>query len=483
MLPSVSVSELDGALGISNVASGPMMVLLGVSSSGTTNAPAAYARAKDITSAFGSGPTVEAAAYAIERYGKPVVFLRAETVTAGSYGELDDSSVAGTSTITLDAATHPFDDYEAGILFVAGGTRGTAGITYQWTLDGGRTLSAVTALGTATSITIPGSGGVKVDLGAGTIVAGDAVSFLCIAPAWDSSALSDALDALAAARINWEFVLIVGELDATDAGTVDAKLTSMHGDGKHRWAIGSARIPTVGETEAAYKTAMDAEYGDFTSTSLALCAGASKQLSSLSRRSYRRPVSMSAAPRIASVSEEVDVAELDLGALPGVSIRDANGNPDEHDEANNPGLDDSRFLTLRTWEGREGVFVTNPRIIAPTGSDFIFVQFRRVMNIARTTLETYLVNRLSKAIRVDKKTGFIREEDARDIESGANAALRSKLLKKPKASAVAFTLSRTDDILSTLTLTGQCRVVPLGYPKAIEVEVGFNNPALRVSAA
>ncbi len=58
------------------------------------------------------------------------------------------------------------------------------------------------------------------------------------------------------------------------------------------------------------------------------------------------------------------------------------------------------------------------------------------------------------------------------------AQLRDALLAKPKASAVRFSLSRDDNVLSTGTLTGELFVTPLAYPREIRIEVGFTNPAL-----
>src|SRR5690606_13341149 len=171
-VPSVNVTQLDGALGVMPPTAGRPMVVMGPATSGPLNTPAAFARDSDIKSTFGSGPTVEAACYALERYGRPVVFVRTgasepaaepeddeAVLTYGGCDSLDTSRVTGNSTITLDDAATCHDDYEAAIRFVKDGTVGTAGIEYQWSLDGGRTWSAVTALGTANSITIPGSGG------------------------------------------------------------------------------------------------------------------------------------------------------------------------------------------------------------------------------------------------------------------------------------------------------------------------------------
>jgi hypothetical protein len=93
------------------------------------------------------------------------------------------------------------------------------------------------------------------------------------------------------------------------------------------------------------------------------------------------------------------------------------------------------------------------------------------------------VRRLNHAVRVSSKTGYILEADALDIESGANAALRTAVLTVPDASAATFVLSRTDNLLANGTLHGDMRLIPLAYPTNMAIVVGFNNPASRLIAA
>ncbi len=478
--PSVSITELDGALGVLPTGS-KALALVGVSSSGPEDTPASYARVTDVVADFGIGPLVEAAAHYIETYGQPVVLVRTGQTVPGDEGTLDDSDFDGTSVVTLDTA-EPDDDFDIEIDFVTGGTIGTAGITYRYSTDGGRTWSAAQALGTAATITVPGTGGVNFDFGAGTVVAGDALRTRTKAPNWNATELGDALTALANSAIAWDLVEIVGPIDASAFDAIETKFASMVTAGKYKAWIGHARMPNLAESEATYLAALNTIFSAKASVHGVLCAGAEKLTSSVSGRKYRRPVSFVYAALEASVSEEVDVADVNLGPLTGVSIRDENGNPDEHDESINPGLDDARFTVLRTWDGIQGVYVNRPRLFSADGSDFQLLPHRRVMNIAHSVLRTYFIRRLNKAVRVDGATGYILEADAREIESGARAVLRAALLAKPKASAIEFTLSRTDNLLSTRTMTGSARIVPLAYPEQIELEVGFKNPALQVQA-
>lgn len=479
-LPGVTLTQLDGALGIQSSGRGKLLAVVGTSSIGTADQPASYAKITDLVAAFGYGPLVEAAAHAIRLFGKPVLCVKtAAASTIGAFGAITQPAT-GTATVTATAGAEPFDDYEVQIEVVLGGTVGTGPIHLRHSLDGGRNWSATVNIGTDLAYAIADTG-VSVDLSIGdTLVTGDLIDFLTSAPQYDNTELTAALTALQASSAAWETLHLTGEIDATFFDTADAFMASMATAGKYRNWVGNTRMPNAGETEAAYKTALDTIFSAKASTYGGLCAGAAKVLSAVSGRKYRRPISFHVAPYAHSVSEEVNIADINLGAMP-VDIRDANGNIDEHDEANNPGLDDSRFITLRTWgDDVQGVYVTRPRIFSASGSDFYLIPHRRVMNIALAALRAYFIRRANKEVQVDQATGYILEEDALEIEAGAKEIMRSVLLAKPKASAVQFALSRTDNLLSTLTFTGTARVIPLAYPEFIELEVGFLNPALAV---
>lgn len=484
--PAVRISEQDGQLGALPPSFGRPLAIVGTAASGPTNEPALFAGSagqKALIETFTAGPLVEAAALAIAR-GAAVCAVRAATSTEGSYPEDDVAEVTGggTSTVTVDDTTHPNDDYEVFVIFREGATIGQSGAVYQWSLDGGRTLSQPTALGTANSITLPGTGGIKIDFDAGTVLAGQTIAFRTKAPQWDNTSLGAALDALKTSSINWEICEILGDLDPTAFDVVEGRMAQILALGKDRCWIGHVRVPEAGESESAYRAALETDWASKATVLGGITAGSAEIVSAVSSRAYMRPPVFALGPLLATVSEEVDIAALDVGLLQGVSIRDRNGNPKHHDEHTSPGLDDLRFSTLRTWEEAQGVYFTNPRLFSPSGSDFEFIQHRRVMNLARSTLRAYFVRRLSKPIRVSRKTGFILEEEAVEIERGATRQLESVLLAKPKASDALCVLSRTDNLLSTKTITVTGKIVPLAYPKFIDVGMSFANPALQVIA-
>jgi len=476
--PAVTISELDGALGVLPPSAGQLMAFIGASSAGALNTPASYARVPDLIAAFGAGPLVEAAAYYIGATGRPALIVRSDASVAAAVSAVTHVGT-GTSVATIAASPTPADDYEYVIKFTLGGTIATGPISYQESYDGGRTYGPVKALGTAEEITL---GGTTFEFAAGTVVTGDTYAAVATAAQWSTADLTASLTALGNTLTAWEQLTIVGALDGNALDAIELKISGWRTSGKYKSWIASPRIPAVAESAATYIAAMGVIFSAKATKSGTVAGAAAKITSGVSGRKYRRPINFAIAAAQA-VSEEINIADVNRGSLPGVSIRDDNGNADEYDESLTPGLDDLRMTSLRTWDGYPGVYVNRPRLLSPDGSDFQLIPHRRVLNLTERVLRNYFILRLNKPIRVNATTGFILETEALDIEMGARAAMASALLAAPKASGVQFVLSRTDNVLSTKTLTGTARVIPLAYPEFIDITVGYENPALVVIGA
>jgi hypothetical protein len=583
--PQVTITVLDGQVGVLPPSSSKPLAIYGVSDSGTSylNLPATFSRKKAAIDALGRGPLVEAMCHALDRYGIPVCGVKsgasnagafldsvdaadgevenfvsgaggtsvasvaaspeptgahtyqilfvvgatigvagavyqiyrdgdlyiggaalgtdtditvdgvqidfaAGTLTAGrsvtfsttapieaSAGEVVDG-ITGSSAPTIAVSPLPVDDYEMKVLFVTGGTRGVTGIEYKISFDGGRTYGGKQALGTAVYIDTAGGG--RLNLGAGTIAANDYVTWPTVAPSPNSEEIADALQALRETKIAFEIVAPSHVVTADSFDVIDSAIQGMAAIGKYVGWIGNVRLPVGDETEAEYLASVSAAFASKETTYGNLCAGACEFASGVNGRKYRRPISFVVAAREAASSEEIHIADTNQGSMP-CSIRDADGNPKHHDELLNPGLDDARFTTLRTFEGLAGVYVNRSRCFSSEGSDFFLFTYRRVMNLANGALMTYFIRRLNKAVQVDKATGYITEVEALEIEQGALKILESRLRAKPKCSGVEFSLSRTDNVLSTRTLTGDARIIPLAYPDTINLTSAFKNPALQ----
>src|SRR5450432_115338 len=174
MIPTVSIKKADGQTGVVKPSSDGILAIVAPSERGPFNKPATYTRPELAEGDFGAGALVEAGAYVMDAAERQVVLLRGNPSVAAACGTFQYAG-AGTAPITA-GKTNPLDDFDVLVTFTSDGTVGTAGITYIWSLDGGLTPSPATALGVATTLTIPNSG-VSLAIGAGTILNGETLSF------------------------------------------------------------------------------------------------------------------------------------------------------------------------------------------------------------------------------------------------------------------------------------------------------------------
>lgn len=474
----VVIEQVDGALGVSGDVVGDVFAVVGTSSKGDVNYPVTFVNPSDIAAYFGEGPLVEHACYLAG--GKPVVCVRMPTVTDGSCGTIDVTKWSGTSVCSIHTGSKASFEFDVILEIVIGGTIGQAGVVLRYSLDGGYNWSAETSLGTANTFTIPNSGGVQFDFAAGTVIAGATASVRTIGPKEDSAGALAAQSALRLSSIAWDAIHVATPQDASGIASWDAFISDLWAKKKHKKGVVFVRDQNVGESNAAWQTALGVIRSTVTSIYLSVCAGYIRATSRASGRRYRFPVALSFSKRASEVSRptRTDLAEPALGPLPGVSIIDKNGALCEHDEDQYPGLDKLHFVVAKTIPGQTGVFLEKPNIFCPDGSDYYLWQYRSVINRVSDAVQLYLVSKLRKPIPVDKKTGFIRASVATDIDEGGKACIKDVVSEGPDASDYSFRISRTDNLLATNPLSHvTVRIVPLGYPNQFGVTIGFVNPA------
>lgn len=485
-IANVNITLLDGALGVlpSNLV-GHVAVVAGPASKGPLLQPVAFARPSDIETNFGYGAGVELGCAAIGRAAKACVFVRTGTTSVGAYGAIDSTNVDGTCIPTADASVEPYDEYEPYVKTIVGGTIGVDGITYQWSLDGGRTMSATTKLGTDNSITFP-YGNVKFDLAAGTLTAGDYWFTRTTGPQENASDFSDARTAIAEMGYDWDFATFATPMAGSDVGTFDTWLESLWAAGKRKAARLCARGPAVGESEATWIASLAADFSGVTSKRIAVSAGYCEFSSSaVGARKYRRPAGWISTARALKLAKpwRNDLGEVGLGNLGGdVKIKNAAGRKAGlHDESLDPGLDALGFETLTSLEGRKGAYVTTPRVLANIGSDYYLWQYVAVTNRAAAACGNRLLERCRKYIFVNKDTGYITTPEAKDINKEVESEVRNAV--GDSVSAQSFVTGQTDNLLAQNSkMTGALRIVPLAYPAGFDITMGFVNPATGVTA-
>ena len=385
-----------------------------------------------------------------------------DTVSISTSGVVTPTGT-GVQVFTVSAAS-PVDAYTGTITFVSGGANGTA--TFTHSLDNGNTVSPVLLVPASGLYVIPDTGLV---LGfTGAITAGDYFTFTTSSASFSTTDLANAMTAILADPRQWAFIHVVGA-PATSAAsaTLLASLDTQLGLAANAFRFARGMVECFADTDSGSLTAFAAS----ASTRVMACAQTANLTSAINGRILPRNTAWLASARASKVPPSEDLGRVNSGACTGVVKLN-------RDEQATPGLDAGRFTTLRTIIGRQGYYITNGRLMAPAGSDFVYLQNGRVMDIAAATVRQALLIYLNDSVRVDPTSGFILEADARQIESYVDGQLRAALTQQGYASDLSFQVSRTQNILSTNTLATTTRVTPLGYAKAITVDIGFVNPAL-----
>jgi hypothetical protein len=419
-----------------------------------------------------------------------IISLYANLIAAGTFGTLDTSLYPGaacSASASLKSSTYPNDNYQGKIRFVDGGALQTAGITYQESLDDGRSWSELKALGTALEITFEDAGTATITLGtaAQTIADGAELSVRMIAPMFTAETVATAVDAAFRYSGAWEWMLVSGVVTPDLAVVIDAAFRSHYLADKERGWIGGWRLPgckipggtavDADETDTEYQTAFNTAWSTTALEFGCIAAADCKMVSAISGRVYKRSPAMVVAPREASVAPNIDIAYIPLGALPGVSLYDEAGNTDCHDEATDPGLDDMRAITLRSWESETGVYVTNPRVFTAAGSDIEMMPHLECFNLETRALRSYFRRNLSVDLYANLATGKLRDSDRRTLEAGANKAANAALVTPGYISGQLTTISPDDDLLTVrpATLTVEAEIVPKIYPKQINLTISM----------
>lgn len=473
MLQKVTIQKTDGNLGVA-LDTERILAVIAPATSGDLNVAYSFATPSDLVDKFAGGKLVESCALLIQQ-GVPVISVRCSASVLGTYSAIDRTAVTGTGVIAA-GTTKPADDFDVVVQIVTGGTLGTAGIVFHYSLDAGVNWSAGVQLGTSLTMTLEQGVSFALSGAAGTLLAGDTWTCSTTGPRASSTDLAAAFTALQDYDGEWLRILVLADADSTILGQCDAYAKSYWADGKYPEIVTNTRARGAAETRPAYQSALALISAAVQSTEISCCVDQCEMTSAVSGRRLRQPQAIAYAARLMQNDDSEDASAPADGALTNVFLATAAGAKVYHDERRNPGLDALGFTTFRTYRGKPrlpGVYVNNPRLLAGSTSDYQFFQHSALEN--RIIEKTYalLLPRLSRGVMCNATTGRIRADVAAAIEDDVNGILRAEFVDTKRASAVQFALSRTDDVLRNFKISFSCAFIPLAYPKEFTGKSGL----------
>lgn len=228
-----------------------------------------------------------------------------------------------------------------------------------------------------------------------------------------------------------------------------------------------------GESEDLWMNSLITAFTPAVSDRVSVFAGPADIYSSADQQYNIRNGAWIMSGREAFIPISEDLGKVARGPLPFILTPDVNRNKYGiyHDEGQKPGLDVSRFSTLRTFRGLPGFYITNGRTFATPGSDFTYLQYRRVIDRGATLLTIVVKQYINTEVKVNPN-GTIFEIDARAIEDRVLSYLYNQL--KDNVTAIDVKVDRTINVLSTQNLKITCSILPFGYAKYISLVIGFS---------
>lgn len=397
------------------------------------------------------------------------------TITNAGVASLTGTGTGGVAV----AGASPVDAYSVIVTITTAGNLGVAFFTYS--LDGGNTQAGPVLIPSGGIYVLPNTG-IVLTFGGTAFGVADSYTFTSVPATYANTDVNNAFAAVFADQRQWFMVHLVGQ-----AASVSAAVTSLSNLDSQMSTAATANRYVFALMESPQDTDSNqlnasTGFGNATSTRVAVGVGFAFTTSTVTGTVLSRSSAWHVAARLALVPPQEAASFVNRGALVGIPAALASGaSPLSRDENVTQGLDAGRFCTLRTLSGRQGFYITQARIMAPNGSDFQFVELRRVMDIACNTSRQAFLPFLNGSVRINPSTGIIDERDARRIETEVNGQLGATVVGPGMASSSTVTINRAANLLSTSQMPATVRIVPLGYIRGISEDIGFLNPATKLS--
>lgn len=475
-LPSETIRVLDPGLGLVNVAADTPLIS-GTCSGGTAVANQLYAFSSldSVRTLLGQGDLAEDVAKHLSERGGPVLAIKATGSVAGVLSTV--TQVLGGPAMTI--AGTPNGRYSGLVRCTLAGVLGAA--QFDFTLDNFQpnfvnpTRASQRVIPTGGTYLFQGTG-ITATFAAGSYVLGATYAFTAEpahANASDLAAIAGVIAQNPTAKfIQW---LVSGAFTTAAEGVamataLGAQLQTLFT--KFNYTRGHCDLGSA-DTAANVIAAKVA----FSDRRVDPCYGYEIVASGLVLEGYANrlaPCSGSIAARAARVAASTDLARYAEGNLTGTQYIFFDSNTDTT-------VDNAGISTLRTWPGiTAGFYIANGYLAAPTGSDFVFWQYGRLMDIGCFSILGAMLPYIGEDLRTIAG-GTLDPLEAGGINTAGSSALRRDLLQPKNArglpglvSNIAFTVSLTNQIASDQTLFTTAGIMPRGYSRFISQSIGFS---------
>ena len=460
-LPNVNITVRDGGLGLAaDKVTGLHAVIGPVDSAGDLDVnEVAMISDADAASDAGDGMLLGGVLGALLSGARQVVACRCANEGAGTISDVDHE---GTGPEIATPTGSPAADHDVVIEITTGGALNTA--KFVATIDG---IEQEEATLQASQLVA----GVTVACTAGSYVKDDTYAFSTTGPAVTVLNLVAAIEALAKSPLSDQISWIhVAQPCGASAWVAMAAAVETYFTATYRYVhlVCEATAPREDETTDHWVARLLAESADVAHARLSVSAGGIVIVNPSTGAEGPIQLASVYCGRLAQISEQRSPGAVIDGALPmALELY-----PSDLADAHILQLDTTgRFITARRYAGLPGIYVTNGRMMASPTSDYRWVEWRRVMDLACT--EVRLAGLRSEHIEYD-------EAALPAIVADLQAPL-NRMVAAGKCTAAEVTVPGGQDVIGTSTLRVKIRIQPKATLRWLELELGLSNPYLNAA--
>lgn len=141
------------------------------------------------------------------------------------------------------------------------------------------------------------------------------------------------------------------------------------------------------------------------------------------------------------------------------------------------GVHDKGFITFTTHPGRAGFYFSDDPTADLVTSDYNSLARCRVIDKAIRIAAQTFTNELLDEVQIDAN-GRIATVKAKYYQTIIDTAVNTAMTANGEISSFTAFVDPDQNVLSTNKICVELRIVPVGYAKTIEIQLGFDNPAI-----
>ncbi|MCQ4924086.1 DUF2586 domain-containing protein [Tissierella carlieri] len=466
MLRDVRHEITDGLLGLSTTKGEGVHVKIGVSPivSDTPIIITGNMTAAKIKERLGLSPLADKVMDSVENGSARVICFPVSATTAGTIGAISSGTVGSGS---LKVTGSPYNAFDISIKITGQGGLNAASFVYS--IDGGRSYSDEATVpmngvfvieDTGLTVTFEVLEGQKFNVD-------DVFTFKTTAPQMTNGDALKAIEKLKTFNEEFEFVHIVGESNAELWAAVSAQQVILANQyHKPMFFVLEAYNIAPNEKVEDYAFRLEAEKKLIKNYDVQVVAARSLYtgMDGITREINNAGIVAGMYAK-AKVNQSIgETAVFGISVLKMKELRPLG--IEEYIEV----LDAANYLTFRQYDGLEGFYVTNARMMCPDGSDYRYAEDVRVKN---------------KIIKKTRKEALLQLQSDVDMEDvDGDLAAKGKFIQAPledmvkdkEISSVSINVPEGQDILVTETMHIIIRYVPRGKIREIVIDLGVSNP-------